>query len=323
MLDVFFYEAFEEESEQLRRFLPQGVLADFDWRTIQERGDPAPPARIISLRTQSRIPPEWAGALGALLTRSTGYDHLIAYRTLTGAAIPCGYLPLYCARAVAEQALLLWMALLRKLPEQTAHFAAFNRDHITGRECLEKTLAVVGVGNIGYEIARLGRSLGMTVRGVDIVHRHADVEYLGRDDALAMADIVVCAMNLTAQNNGYFAGPALEQIIKPGAIFINIARGEFAPATDLLRALDAGRLAGIGLDVFNQEQELAVWFRANQPVTSPEGQALRELARRPNVILTPHNAFNTVESVERKSRQSMEQIAAFLKNGQFIWPLPE
>ena len=75
-MDVFFYEAFEEEQEALKHFLPGHIKAGFSWKTIQEYGAEAPPAPIISVRTQSNLPAEWADNLDAILSRSTGFDHL-------------------------------------------------------------------------------------------------------------------------------------------------------------------------------------------------------------------------------------------------------
>ncbi|MEM6801373.1 MAG: hydroxyacid dehydrogenase, partial [Bacteroidota bacterium] len=93
-MDVFFYEAFEEEQEALKHFLPDHIKAGFSWKTIQEYGADAPPAPIISVRTQSNLPAEWANNLDAILSRSTGYDHLKAYLRLTGKDVACGHLPL-------------------------------------------------------------------------------------------------------------------------------------------------------------------------------------------------------------------------------------
>src|ERR1051325_10092959 len=108
-LEVFFYEVFAEEEGMLRRHLPADLRAGFSPATIQEHGSPRPPARLISIRTQSIVPFEWAGLLDGILARATGHDVLTRYRESTRSHIPCGYLPLYCARAVAEQAMLLWM----------------------------------------------------------------------------------------------------------------------------------------------------------------------------------------------------------------------
>jgi D-lactate dehydrogenase len=318
---VFFFETFHEEEAALRRCLPAGLRAAFSWKTIQEYQAPAPPARIISIRTQSAIPLDWARNLAGILTRSTGFDHLKAYRAATGVPVPCGYLPLYCHRAVAEQALLLWLALLRKLPQQLAQWHPFHRDGITGSECAGKTLTVVGVGNIGRELVKIGLGLGMRVLGVDIVERHAGVQYVAPAEGIAAADILVCAMNLTENNRGYFNYAALKHA-RRGVVFINIARGECSPAADLLRLLEEGHLGGVGLDVFNAEKELAVSLRNHVSSNDAKVRATLALARHPRALLTPHNAFNTHEAVARKAEQSMQQLQQFLATGTFVWPLP-
>jgi D-lactate dehydrogenase len=109
---------------------------------------------------------------------------------------------------------------------------------------------------------------------------------------------------------------------KTGAIFVNIARGELSPSTDLKRLLDEGILSGVGLDVFDHEIDLAGALRSAQPACYPETKAVLELARRDNVILTPHNAFNTAEAVERKALHSVRQIERFIARGSFLWPVP-
>jgi D-lactate dehydrogenase len=317
-LDIFFYEAFDEEEKAIRKFLPQNIDAGFTWKAIQETNHSNPPAALISTRTQSVLPTKWAPDLQGILSRSTGFDHLNRYMKETGEQVSCGNLPLYCNRSVAEQALLMWLALMRKLSVQQKQFKQFHRDGLTGLELSTKKLLVVGVGNIGYEIVRIGRGLDMVVYGVDLVLRHQDVDYRPIDDILSEADIIVCAMNLTAENMNYFGYNRLRKA-KRGALFINIARGEMSPSADLLRLLKEGILGGIALDVYNEESRLATALRKNKKDNSVEVQATLELQNYPNVILTPHNAFNTEESVERKAKQSVEQVIQFLNTGTFKW----
>jgi D-lactate dehydrogenase len=321
MLDVFFFEAFAEEADSLRAMLPAGIRAEYAGDTIQEAGLESPPARLISIRTQSVIPPAWAESLDAILSRSTGYDHLLAYAGRVKRCPALGHLPLYCHRAVAEQAAMLWLALLRRLPVQLRQFTTFHRDTITGAECQGRTLAVVGVGNIGGEVCRVGAGLGMRVLGVDLAKKFDDIEYSDVDAALGQADVVVAAMDLNASNRGYFNSARLARC-KRGAIFVNVARGELSPSTALLEALRSGTLAGIGLDVFDHEAELAEQLRGGRPSNDPEVLATLELMKFDGVLCTPHNAFNTVESVERKSAQSVRQIVAFRERGRFEWPVP-
>src|SRR5690242_625588 len=106
MPDVYFYEAFAEEADELRHYLPASVSAEYTDLTPQEVGHREPPARLISIRTQSQVPTAWANSLSGILSRSTGFDHLLAYAAVAGPNVALGNLPLYCHRAVAEQAML-------------------------------------------------------------------------------------------------------------------------------------------------------------------------------------------------------------------------
>jgi len=320
--DVYFYEAFDEEERQLRHFLPKNITAGFTYKTIQECDHLNPPAKIISTRTQTIIPDSWLTEVNAFLTRSTGYDYYKSLRSKTDNSIQFGYLPLYCNRSVAEQAMLLWMALMRKLPTQIKQFSNFYRDGITGQEVQGKTLLVVGIGNIGYEIVRIGRGLDMKVYGVDIVKKHAEVDYVPFADKLPQADIIVTAMNLTPANTGYFNYESLKNA-KPGALFINIARGEESVPSDLKRLLDEGILSGIALDVYPQENLLGISLRQGLKIEDEELKIIQELAAYPNVIMTPHNAFNTEEAVIRKSEQAVQQVVNFINTGKFLWDVPE
>jgi D-lactate dehydrogenase len=326
--DVFFYEAFAEEADAIRRLLPETLGAELTWKTPQETGHADPPARLISIRTQSAIPPSWAGRIDGVLGRTAGYDHLLTCRRAGGPLIALGHLPPYCSRAAAEQAMLLWTALLRRLPRQIRQFGTFARDDLTGFECKGKRVLVVGVGNIGSQIVRIAQGLEMTALGVDIVARHDFVRYVAFEEHLPRADVIVCAMNLTDANAGYFHYETLKNC-RPGALFINIARGELAPAADLLRLLEEGRLGGVGMDVYEHEKELAValregrWSVSGSRPDDASVAAILALARRDDVIATPHNAFNTAEALARKAAQSVESVLHFLKTGAFPHPVPD
>lgn len=323
-MKVFFYEAFAEEEQLLRKHLPDDFEPTFVRETIQEHGrSPTPPAEIISVRTQSDIPAQWAPHLRAVLARATGYDQLLDWQERTRAdKVALGYLPLYCARAVAEQAALLWLALLRKLPRQMQQFRKFQRDNLTGSEAEGKTLVVYGVGHIGYEIVRIGRGLGMSVYGVDIEKRYDDVAYRTPEEILPHAQVLVAAMNLTTVNRAIFNEELLNKTPR-GCIFVNVSRGELSPATTLLKLLEEGHLGGVGLDVFNEEQNLAHGLRGASYEKTPEIAAIAPLLKHPNSLLTPHNAFNTREAVDRKAFQSVEQLLHLRKTSHFLWPVPQ
>jgi len=330
MLDAYFYETFAEEKELLQKYLPVNITAEFTPHTIQESKHQKPEAKLISIRTQSRIPAHWQVPI---ISRSTGYDHLTEHAK----NIPCGYLPHYCNRAVAEQAMVLWMNLLRKMPAQIKHFHTFNRDALTGHELQGKKVVIFGVGKIGYEIHQLAKALGMEALGVDIYQNYADVKYLAPEVGIATADIIVCAMNLFANNKKYFHYDFLKQA-KKGTLFVNISRGELSPTKDLLRLLQEEHLGGVALDVFDNEDIISEHLRGCCSATEATRESsdsrsgkkeehedvktLLALQQHHNVILTPHNSFNTHEAVVRKCQQTVQQIESFLQNGVLVWKVP-
>lgn len=320
--DVFFFEAFEEEVPALQRHLDPAWRVEFTPHTIQEyeASGGAPPAPVISIRTQSVIPPAWAARLRGIQTRATGYDHILVFQRVAANPPPCGSLPKYCGRAVAEHAAMMWLALLRRLPRQIAQFDRFHRDGLTGRETQYKTLLVAGAGDIGGHVANIGRGLDMNVIASDIVQRHAKLRYVSLDEGIQTADVIVCAMNLTGENIGLFSHDRLRHA-RPGCIFINVSRGEISPPEDLEQLLEENILGGVGLDVFEDEPQLALALRQERESDPPQMAAIRELRERDNVILTPHNAFNTLESTERKSLESARELTYFFKTGRFATPV--
>ncbi len=321
MRDVFFFEAFEEERRLLEESAAEGIDCGYTGSTVQESGITEVPARVISIRTQSGIPLHWLEEIEGILARATGYDHL-ANLARVAPGKQYGYLPFYCSRSVAEQALLMWMSLMRKLKLQQKQFVQFDRDGLTGRECSKQCLLVAGVGKIGHEVASIGRGLDMNVLGVDIVQKHEDVEYVSLDEGLARADVIVCSMNLTEENSRYFRYDVLRKAEKQ-PLFINVARGEFSPAEDMARLLDEGRLSGVGMDVFEDEKTVAQAFRTGRQHNLKTVETLASLRDRPDVIMTPHNAFNTREAVNRKAKQSIEQLRHFFRTGEFKWQIPQ
>ncbi|MEJ2051897.1 MAG: NAD(P)-dependent oxidoreductase, partial [Calditrichota bacterium] len=328
--DVAFYEVFAEEEALLKRYLPAGYRYFFTSKSIQDTDTDELPAPVISTRTQSVIPEKWGDTLSAIFTRSTGFDHLNIFFRRISHPIPAGYLPKYAARAVAEQAFLLMLMLLRKIDLQRQAVRHFSRDGLSGSELRGKSLSIIGVGNIGSEIARVGHGMDMPLLGVDLVKRAEitgayGLEYVDLPQAISQARIVVCALPLTDKTNRMLDYKALSGI-PPEASLINISRGEITPPEDLLRLLEENKLSGVGIDVYDQESVLGSYLRGEtSPADLTDEQnhillANRKLLEHPQVIATPHNAFNTRESTDRKSRKTAQNIEAFLTQGKFLTP---
>lgn len=192
------------------------------------------------------------------------------------------------ARAVAEHALALILALARRLPEARDNQAkrvwrgmigdlSQREDELGG-----KTLLIVGLGRIGGHLARLAKAFDMRVigtrrdpaagaNGADEVHDTAALKSL-----LPRADFVALTCPLTPETEGLVGAEALS-LMRPGAFLINVARGRCVVESALIEALAAGRIAGAALDCTREEP---------LPADSP-------LWGMPNVLITPHTAGET------------------------------
>jgi phosphoglycerate dehydrogenase-like enzyme len=185
---------------------------------------------------------------------------------------------------IAEWAIAVTMALAKELPRAFGQrvAGALDRQAFNGRQVAGKTLAVVGLGGIGREVARLGRALGMRVIGTRRSSEpveHVDRLYSPRElhAVLAESDVVVLASQLTAETH-HLLDAAAFAALKPGAFLVNVARGELIDEAALTDALRSGQVGGFAADVYEGEFDHG----------PPEALLAFE-----NVILTPHTSGMT------------------------------
>ncbi len=166
----------------------------------------------------------------------------------------------------------------------------------------EKTLGIVGVGNIGRAVARRAKAFGMTLLGCDPVRPPEDflketgLEMLSFPELLAASDFVSLNCDLNPTSDGLMNAAALARM-KPGAFLLNAARGPLIVEKDLVAALESERLAGAGLDVYEHE-----------PL--PEGSRLRKL---PQVVMSPHNSNGSPRAYERVHANTIKNLLDVLK----------
>ncbi|MEO8487271.1 MAG: hydroxyacid dehydrogenase [Betaproteobacteria bacterium] len=209
------------------------------------------------------------------------------------------------AQAVAEYVIASAMLLLRGSYRSTAAVAAgeWPRAALSdGREIAGKTLGVIGFGDIGRRVARLGRVIGMRAIAHEVavpadapLWREEGVEPFDLGRLLAEADVVTLHVPLVAATRRMIDARRLASM-KPGAILIDTARGGIVDEAAVAAALASGRLRGAALDVFESEP---------LPAGSP-------LANAPNLILTPHIAGLTHEANTRVSTMIAERVLAAL-----------
>jgi D-3-phosphoglycerate dehydrogenase len=204
------------------------------------------------------------------------------------------------ATIVAEHALALLMATARRLAWMTSEIKQGRWPAERLISLHGKRLGVVGTGNIGCEMIRLGKAIGMEVVAWSF-HPSAEkaarlgFRYVERQELLSTCDAISLHLKLTEESRGWIHAEALAQM-KPGALLVNTSRGAIIEEPALVEALRSGKLAGVGLDVFEREP---------LPPDSP-------LLQCPHVVLTSHAADQLPEAFEALSAGGVDSVLAFL-----------
>ncbi|PIW86103.1 MAG: phosphoglycerate dehydrogenase, partial [Nitrospirae bacterium CG_4_8_14_3_um_filter_50_41] len=204
----------------------------------------------------------------------------------------------------AEHTLAMIMSMCRNIPEATASLkiGKWEKKKFTGIELYGKTLGVIGLGNIGKNLAQRARSLGMNVIGYDPymteeMARSLGVSLVSLDEIYAQSDIITVHTPLSPETR-YLINSETISRMKNGVRLVNCARGGIIKEADLLEALKSGKVAGAALDVFE-----------NEP---PLGNPLLQLE---NVVVTPHLGASTSEAQVNVAVMVAKQMVEYLKTG--------
>ena len=257
-------------------------------------------------------------------TRSTGYDH-IDLKACVERNILVSNVPTYGENTVAEFAFALILALSRKIfpaVKRVREQGLFATDDLQGFDLLNKTIGVVGAGHIGVHVIKIAKGFGMKVLAYDPYPKaelstQYGFEYASLEDLLKSSDIITLHVPympathhlISVQNIG---------LCKKGAVIINTARGGLIETSALISALKSGQIAGAGMDVLEEEG-----FVKDEVHMLAQGHpnelqlktilADHELMYMDNVLITPHNAFNTKEALQRILDTTIMNIQAFVK----------
>jgi len=283
-----------------------------------------PDADIVSPFVYSKLTAARLSKLPGLkliTTRSTGFDHIDMAECARRGITVCN-VPFYGENTVAEHTFALILALSRKVHEAFVRVRAanFSLDGLRGFDLKGKTIGVVGAGRIGLHVIRIARGFGMKVLATDVKQDHfwAEVlgfDYVGLDELLAHSDIITLHAPHNKHTHHLINRRNFDKI-KPGAILINTARGGLVDTEALLIALEKGILAGAGLDVLEGEEaileESALLGDEANPGKLRMAIQNHLILKKPNVVFTPHNAFNSQEALERILDTTAENIASFV-----------
>lgn len=210
--------------------------------------------------------------------------------------------PKYSTRSVAELTVGLTLAVLREITHGNHIIRNEGWSYKPGTELAEKTVGIMGTGEIGVATAKIFKAFGCELigwsRSQNSAFKALGGKYIAdKQPFFAAADIVSLHLPLNDETRKIVAEKEFDAM-KESAIFVNTARGAIVNESDLIAALQQGKIAGAGLDVFVQE-----------PVNCDN-----RLLKMKNVVLTPHIAYKTKEALSRRMEVTVNNISDFLQN---------
>ena len=265
-----------QDPEELERLLPEADAL----LVVNSRID----ARRIALMARCR----------AIVRYGIGVDS-VDVAAASKAGIPVGNVTDASTTEVADHAVSLALALLRRLPkaEAAVREGQWSIAPLRGARRLSTlTAGIVGVGQIGRAIATRFAAFGMDVIGHDPFASDAPVQTVQLEDLLSRSDVISLHLPLNDQTTGLISAGRLRSL-RSGAILVNVSRGGLVDEDALVDALQAGALGGAALDVF-----------ATEPLAADS-----RLRSAPNVILTAHSAWYSEEAAHDLQRKAAEQVA--------------
>lgn len=310
-MKIAFYEMDEKwEQDYMKKNLKNHQLYFFNGDLNEKNVSQAKDFDIISIFIYSNINKEIVSRLQktkAIITRSTGFDH-IDVKLCNKKGIKVYYIPRYGSNTVAEYTFALLLALTRKiiLTNERVRKLDFNLEGLRGIDLKGKTIGIVGLGEIGAHVAEIAKGFEMNIvaytqKKDTQLAKSLGLRYLDFNSLLAKSDVITFHVPLTPETRHMINKKNIRKI-KKGAYLINTSRGEVLETEAIIGALDKKILVGAGLDVLEEEElvreekELLKKHSRDELKSALEENILLE---KENVIVTPHNAFNTNEALQR------------------------
>lgn len=291
------------EKEFIEKMRAAGLTVDVrDDITLEELPQvlPAYDGMVVRSRTKVRQPLiDVCPNLKVIVRGGVGLD-TIDHEYAKSKGIAVMNTPLASSASVAELAIGYMFALARSIYKATSSMKAekWDKKGFEGDEIGGKTLGLIGIGNIGREVARRAAALGMTVMAYDPYVKSAEgIQLVALDDLLMKADYISLHLPKTKESANMIGKEQFARM-KAGVRIVNCARGGIINESALYEALTSGKVAGAALDVFNEE-----------PPTD------WKLLKLDNVIASPHIGAATREAQARVGAEVAEKLIAFAKNG--------
>ena len=324
-MNVLIFEAQDWERDAAQRLAPAHAVRCLPGPLDSAIGDGFADVEVLSTFIDSELTAAALrpfAKLKLIATRSTGYDHIdLDYCRAAGISV-CN-VPDYGDPTVAEHTFALLLALARKVAEavERTRRGDFSQAGLRGFDLAGKTLGVVGTGRIGRRVIQIAKGFGMSVIAFDAypdpgLEASLGMRYAPLPELLASCDVLTLHIPGGDATRDLIGVDALA-LMKPSAVLVNTARGGVVNVEALIHALTEGRLAGAALDVLSEEPWLRDEAQVFQDGAGLGADGMRTLVanhallKLPNVIVTPHIAYDTDEAVRRIMDITLSNIEAF------------
>ncbi len=258
--------------------------------------------------------------LRVVSTRSTGYDH-IELDACIKKNIAIINIPSYGSLAVVQFAFGLILMIVRNL--YVAVFEEKNniksKTNLTGRNLNDLSIGIVGTGEIGSSICKVAHGFDMNIIAYDIkenenlVHKY-NVKYTSLEELLKTSDIVTLHLPFTKENYHMFSKREFE-LMKEGSYFVNVARGELVDNNALLEFVKKGKFKGVALDVVACPSKNNPDVNKSSLSCMETSEVVQELSKYPNVLITPHIAYDTQEAVDYILNETFNGLSDYVTGG--------
>nr|NUR37316.1 2-hydroxyacid dehydrogenase [Sphingomonas sp.] len=254
--------------------------------------------------------------------RSAGFNN-VDLSAAHAHGIAVARVPAYSPHAVAEHTFALILSLVRKVHRAYVRVREgnFSLDGLMGFDLFGKTVGVIGAGNIGSVVAKIATGFGCEVLAYDPVRRPEceciGVQYIGLPELFERSDVVTLHCPLNESTRHLIDGSALARM-KPGALLINTSRGAVVDTKAVIHALKRRQLGGLAIDVYEEEDALFFEDRSDQAIIDDQ---FARLLTFPNVLVTGHQGFFTVEGLTNIAATTIANLDAFEQTGRALHPV--
>ena len=251
-----------------------------------------------------------------IVIRAAGYDNVDIKKAME-LGIVIANVPEYSPYAIAEHAVALILALNRKIAtvDKQMHNQIFTTGNLVGFDLNGKTVGIIGVGKIGAVFAKIMHGFGCHLLGYDNkenkeLQEKYGLEYVDLPALCRGANIISIHTGLTPQTN-YLLSKKLIDLMQPGTMLINTSRGACVNTADVIEGLENGHIGYYGADVYENERGVFFYDHSGKEL---KDEILKKLLIKPNVLITPHQAFATQEALANIAVTTFYNVDCWKKN---------